>query len=160
MKFFGYTIAFLAISGVQPAEHSAEKFARMFIALIGEQYGQATVSHMSPECEKSFNLLYSPEYFAVADSETSDNQVVVSSRDAFRKRLKGIKDDSGIWRVTDVVYVPHKSNNKYCAVTFKWWTEKSGVSVIQMEIELNEDLTCIKSVNEKIRRIYTAEEVS
>jgi hypothetical protein len=160
MKFLKWIVILVIFSEIQAASHRAEELAHDFIALIGKEYGKALDSSMSSEFEKSLNRLYSPQYIVESYAETSEDVAIISSRDTFKRLLRGIKDSNGVWKVTDVLYVPHKTNTRYCGLLFNWWTQKKGVSAIEMEIQLDENLTCIEFVKEKRRQIYTAEEVS
>ena len=153
MKFLKCVMAVSIFSGIQAAQHPAEKLAQAFIALVGERYGKA--SSMSVEFEVALDALYSEAY-----TSTSNNKILVSSRVDFKKGLRKAKRTGGLWRVTDVVYVPDDSNNKCCKITFRWWTEKNGVFDIDVTMRSSVDGKRIESVNEMSVQVYTASEVS
>ena len=153
MNFLGYLLVLSIFSGAQSAHHPAEKLARAFIALIGESYGKAL--SMSVEFEAALDALYSDTYTVI-----SDDEVMVSSRTDFKKHLEKAKGTAGLWRVTDVLYVPGVSDNKYCKITFRWWTQKNGVFDIKAEMQSSDDGARIEFVEERTVQVSTVSEVS
>ena len=153
MKFLKWMVTLLIFSDAQAAQHPAEKLARAYIALIGERFGKE--SSMSSDFKVALDALYSERYAVI-----SNDEIIVSSRNDLKKKLANAKRDGGLWKVTDVVYVPDNNDKKNCKIIFRWWTQKKGVFDIKADMQISDDGTCIEFVEEITEQVFTSSEVS
>ena len=153
MKFLGRLLALLMVLDIQAAQHPAHTLAQAFIALIGERYGKA--SSMSVDFETALDDLYADTYMII-----SNDNLIATSRNAFKENLKKAKCNAGLWRVTDVIYAPNGSDTKVCKIAFRCWTEKTGVFDVNAEIQSSFDGARIEFLEETVEQIYTVEQVS
>lgn len=154
MNYLGFVLAVSIFSVVQAGEYPAIKLAQASVALVGNRYGKES-KMISPEIEAAVDALYAFDYTA-----TSNGEVFVFSRADFKGRLKEAKGVDGLWKFTDVSYIPDNRNTTCCKMKFRCWTEKSGVFDVEATVCCSIDGGCIQSINQTVEQVYTAEEVS